>query len=98
MIDTITSKSVLILGRFTPKRKVVLDAIREELRRLNYVPIMFDFDRPTERDFTETIMTLARMCRFVIADITNPSTSHLSRITIHFSPHPIRRSFLLSKK
>ena len=30
-IDTVTSKAVLILGRFTPERKVVLDAIRERL-------------------------------------------------------------------
>ena len=32
VIDTITSKVVLILGRFTPERKAVLDALREELR------------------------------------------------------------------
>ena len=32
VIDTVTSKVVLILGRFTPERKAVLDAIREELR------------------------------------------------------------------
>jgi hypothetical protein len=31
VIDTITSKAVLILGRFTSERKAVLDAIRNEL-------------------------------------------------------------------
>jgi uncharacterized protein YjbI with pentapeptide repeats len=31
VIDTITSKVVLVLGRFTPERKAVLDAIRDEL-------------------------------------------------------------------
>jgi uncharacterized protein YjbI with pentapeptide repeats len=77
VIDTITSKAVLILGRFTPDRKAVLDAVREELRRLEYVPLLFDFERPTDRDFTETIMTLAGMCRFIIADITNPRSSPL---------------------
>ncbi len=77
VIDTITSKAVLILGRFTPERKAVLDAIREELRRRNYLPIVFDFERPTDRDFTETIMTLAGMCLFIIADITNPKSSPL---------------------
>jgi hypothetical protein len=30
VIDTITSKVVLILGRFTPERKAVLDAIRDQ--------------------------------------------------------------------
>ena len=77
VIDTITSTAVLILGRFTPERKIVLDAIREKLRELNYTPIMFDFDRSEDRDFTETIMTLAGMCRFIIADITNPKSSPL---------------------
>ena len=33
VIDTITSKVVLILGRFTPERKAVLDALRDELRK-----------------------------------------------------------------
>lgn len=71
IIDTITSKVVLILGRFTPDRKAVLDSIREELRKRNYLPIMFDFDKPAARDITETISTLAHMARFVIADITD---------------------------
>jgi hypothetical protein len=31
--DTITSKAVLILGRFSEDRKPVLDAIRDELRK-----------------------------------------------------------------
>jgi uncharacterized protein YjbI with pentapeptide repeats len=78
IINTIGKKGVLILGRFTPAdRKEVLDAIREKLRQKDYVPIVFDFERPTDRDFTETIKTLAGMCRFIIADITNPKSSPL---------------------
>ena len=30
VIDTVTSKVVLILGRFTDERKAVIDAVREE--------------------------------------------------------------------
>ena len=71
MIDTITSKAVLILGRFTPDRKAILDTLREELRRHNYLPILFDFEVPETRDITETVSLLARMARFVIADLTN---------------------------
>jgi hypothetical protein len=74
VIDTITSKAVLILGRFTDERKAVLDAIREELRKRNYLPILFDFSVPATRDITETVSLLARMARFIIADLTDPSS------------------------
>ena len=78
VVNTVTSKAVLILGRFSlPERKGVLDAMRRKLRELNFLPIVFDFERPTDRDFTETIMTLAGMSMFVIADITNPKSSPL---------------------
>jgi uncharacterized protein YjbI with pentapeptide repeats len=49
IIDTIMSKVVLILGRFTRERKLLLDAIREEIRKRGYLPILFDFDKPTAR-------------------------------------------------
>jgi hypothetical protein len=71
VIDTITTKVVLILGRFTPERKAILDAVRDELRKRNYLPILFDFEKPTHRDLTETVSTLAHMARFVVADITD---------------------------
>jgi Pentapeptide repeats (8 copies) len=74
VIDTITSKAVLILGRFTDERKAVLDALRDELRKRDYLPILFDFNIPTTRDITETVSLLARMARFIIADLTDPSS------------------------
>ena len=77
VIDTIGQKGVLILGRFIVDRKAVLDAIRDKLRELGFVPMMFDFEKSTQRDFTETIKTLAGLSRFIIADITNPKSSPL---------------------
>jgi Pentapeptide repeats (8 copies) len=74
VIDTITSKAVLILGSFTEERNAVLDALREELRKHDYLPILFDFSVPARRDITETISLLARMARFIIADLTDPSS------------------------
>ena len=62
VIDTIGKKAVLILGRFTDERKAVLEAIREELRRRDYIPILFDFEKPVSRTLTETILTLAHLC------------------------------------
>jgi len=74
VIDTIGKKAVLILGRFTPERKAVLHALREELRKRDYVPILFDFDKPASQDLTATVSTLAHLARFIIADLTDPSS------------------------
>jgi uncharacterized protein YjbI with pentapeptide repeats len=71
MIDTFTSKVVLILGRFSRERKAVLDVMREALRKRDFLPVIFDFAVPTSRDVTETIKTIAGLARFVIADITD---------------------------
>jgi hypothetical protein len=54
--------------------QAVLDALREELRKHNYLPFLFDFDVPAKRDITETVSLLARMARFIIADLTDPSS------------------------
>ncbi|MFT3827796.1 MAG: pentapeptide repeat-containing protein [Chitinophagaceae bacterium] len=74
VIDTVTSKVVLILGRFTTERKQVLDLIRNELKHLNLTPIIFDFEKPLSKDLTGTVETLARLSRFIIADLTDPSS------------------------
>ncbi len=75
VIDTITSKVVLILGRFTPERKAILEAIREMLRQKGYISILFDFDKPSSQDLTETVSTLAHLSRFIIVDLTDPSSA-----------------------
>ena len=71
VIDTITSKAVLILGRFSEERKPVLDAVREALRGRDLLPIVFDFSIPASRNVTETIKVLAGLARFVVADVTD---------------------------
>ncbi|HLO15317.1 MAG TPA: pentapeptide repeat-containing protein [Anaerolineales bacterium] len=78
VINTLTSKMVLILGRFAiPERKAVLHALKNKLREYDLLPIVFDFDRPTDKDFTETIITLAGLSYFVIADVTSPKSTPL---------------------
>jgi uncharacterized protein YjbI with pentapeptide repeats len=71
VINTFTSKVVLILGRFTEPRMAVLQAIRRRLAGLRYLPVVFDFAAPWRRDLTETISTLAHLSRFVVADLTD---------------------------
>lgn len=73
-IDTITSKVVLILGRFTEERKSILDRIKNSLREYGYVPVLFDFKGPSSRNSSETILTIGSLSKFVIADITDPKS------------------------
>jgi hypothetical protein len=77
VIDTVGRKGVLLLGRFTEGRIVLLERLRDELRERGYLPIVFNFDKPETKDFTETIRLLAGMSKFVIADVTNPKSSPL---------------------
>ena len=70
VITGIASNIVLILGRFTPESKPVLEAIRGELRAQHYTPLLFNFEKPLSRDFSQSLRTLARMARFVIADLS----------------------------
>jgi uncharacterized protein YjbI with pentapeptide repeats len=99
VIDTITSKVVLILGRFTKERKVILDAIRDDLRKHNYLPVLFDFDKPASRDITETVSTLAHLSRFVIADITDARSipQELMVIVPHLPSVPVQPLILTSQ-
>ena len=49
-----------------------VDRMADKLRSMGCLPMIFDFDRPTDRDLTETVKILAGLSRFAIADITNP--------------------------
>jgi hypothetical protein len=68
---------VLLLGRFTDGRMVILERLQEKLRGLGHVPMVFKFDKPETRDFTETVRLLCGLSKFVIADITNPRSAPL---------------------
>ena len=70
VISTVANKAVLILGRFTPERKGVLDAIADKLRSVHLAPIIFDFEKSKNQDIIETIKTLAGISKFIIADVT----------------------------
>ena len=65
---------MLILGRFTADRKDVLNALRDHLRKRDYLPVLFDFEKPLSKDLTGTVTILANLARFIIADLTDPSS------------------------
>jgi hypothetical protein len=39
--------------------------------------MVFNFDKPVTKDFTETVRLLANLSHFVIVDITNPRSTPL---------------------
>lgn len=100
VISTIISKVVLILGRFTKEQKKVLDALRNDIRNRNLLPVMFDFSPSTERDYAEIIMPLASMARFIIADITDAEAIcvELQNIVPHFPSVPVKPILRKSSK
>jgi uncharacterized protein YjbI with pentapeptide repeats len=100
VIETIGKKAVLILGSFKEDRKRVLDAIREALRTRGYLPILFDFDVPSNRDITETVSALAHLSRFIIADITDARSipQELQAIVPNLPSVPVKPLLLASQR
>ena len=101
VIQTVTSKAVLILGRFTNERKPILDAIHSALRdTYGLVPILFDFEPSPQRDITETIQLLANMCRFVVADVTDAKSipQELSHIIPYMPSVPVQPILLAGQR
>ncbi len=82
VIDTMTGKAVLILGRFGDGRKQILDSMADWLRDNNLLPIIMDFSQPDNKDFTETVRTLAGLCKYVIVDLTFPQSVPYELATI----------------
>ena len=83
IVDAAARKWVLLLGRFAPKkRKTALEKIAAALKEKNFIPIVFDFPKPKSRDLIETIVWLAGMSAFVIADITDPRSTPMELLAI----------------
>jgi hypothetical protein len=76
VINTVTRRGVLLLGRFGDGGLALLQAVAAWLRKPEnggYLPLLFDFPRPESKTYTETIRTLASLARFVIVDLSGPS-------------------------
>ena len=93
IIYKINSKIVLILiGLRPPEKQELLEVIRQEIRRYGYLPVVFDFKKLASRDVATTILNLASISRFAIADITNAKSivSELQRIVAQLPFVPIQ--------
>ncbi len=73
MINILNSKGVLLLGRFKEGGLERLYKLRDWLKAQNYTPMIFDFDRPTNLDYTETVITMAGLSKFILADLSGGS-------------------------
>jgi CHAT domain-containing protein len=93
MLSDIAERSVLILGRFTETRKAILDSVRRALATppRQYVPLVFDFEKPGDRDLIESIVRFAGVSRLVIADLSDPKSvpAELQAIVPNFPSLPV---------
>jgi uncharacterized protein YjbI with pentapeptide repeats len=99
IVDAASAKVVLILGGFSKERKAILDDLRSGLRERNFVPIVFDDERPESRSLIETVKVLAGLSRLLIADVTDGrSVPHeLSAIVSTLPSVPIQPILLAGK-
>ncbi len=85
ILNAVTERGVLVLGRFGGGGLEVLQAIAAKLREEKYLPIIFDFERPQARNYTETVKTLAGLARFVVVDLSGSSVPQELYATVpHF--------------
>ncbi len=82
VFNTTTQRAVLILGRFGGGGLEVLRAIANKLRSMAYLPVIFDFERPRQRTYTETVITLAGLSSFVIVDLSGRSVPQELEATV----------------
>ncbi len=72
-LQVLNQKGVLLLGRFGDGGLERLSAIRAWLQKQGYMAMVFDFQRPENLSLTETIVTMAGLAKFVVADLSGPS-------------------------
>jgi hypothetical protein len=92
VIDTISCRFVLILGRFSNHRATILATIREQIRKLGLVPLTVECAKSTGCALPGAVEILSRLSRFIIADTTEPYgvPQELASIVPNLSTTPIQ--------
>lgn len=70
VIERVTARVGLILALCTDERKQVINVLKSELRKWDYVPITFDCEQIEKREYKDWLDILARLAKFVTIDIT----------------------------
>jgi hypothetical protein len=71
VLNEVQHKFVLLLGNFSEASIDRLAQLQASLERHSFQPVIFDFDRPQNADYGETIRLLAGLAGFVIADMSD---------------------------
>ncbi|SMF15451.1 Uncharacterized low-complexity proteins [Alteromonadaceae bacterium Bs31] len=95
-LNILNNRGVLLLGQFRDGGLERLYALREWLQARGYMPMIFDFTRPDSLSTNETIVTMAGLSKFVLADLAGPSVpaelteifSSIKRPLLAFGKHP----------
>ena len=87
-INASAKNVVLILGSFAAERKAVLQALCDDLRGHHYLPMFVDFaaslGRHDLQELKTTVSQLARLSRFVVADLTGAAS--IREVLVHTVP------------
>jgi len=73
MLNILNDKGVLLLGRFKDGGLERLYSMREWFQSKGYIAMIFDFERPDNLSLTETVVTMAGLSQFVVADLSGSS-------------------------
>ena len=74
LLAATTQRVVLILGRFLPQRKRVLDRLAKALSERGKIAVIFDFPSPVDREVSDTVRFIAGMSQFIVVDLTKASS------------------------
>ncbi len=72
-INILNKRGVLLLGKFKDGGLERLYKLRDWFSSQNYLPMIFDFDRPYSLDYTETVVTMSGLSKIVVADLSGSS-------------------------
>ena len=72
-LNILNDKGVLLLGQFRNGGLERLYSIREWFHQKGYMAMIFDFTRPDYLSLTDTIVTMAGLSKFIVADLSGPS-------------------------
>lgn len=72
-INILNKRGVLLLGKFKDGGLERLYKLRDWFSEQNYLPMIFDFDRPNSLDYTETVVTMSGLSKLVVADLSGSS-------------------------